>query len=293
MIKRYIAAIMIVLPLIAATQPSVVVSIKPVNDIVAAVMQDVAEPTLLLPPGASPHSYAMKPSQMQALSKAGLVIWVGPELENFLERPLKQIPPEKIFTLLNTEQLILYPYSGHDAHNHGEMDPHFWLDPLNMKIVADMVAERLSMLDPDNAQTYLANASAVKGELTQLNQQLMDQLKPVQDKPFIVFHDAYQYFEKRYHLTSAGSLTINPDIMPSAAQIVLIKQTINERGVTCILSEPQFSPAIVQRISQESGVNYGTIDPVNGPNGSGFTAYAALMQQLADALSQCLTGDKQ
>ncbi len=284
--KHTLLKILLLLPLAAIAQPKVVVSIKPIHDIVQAVMQDVGQPTLLLAPGASPHSYAMKPSQMRAIQDAELIIWIGPDLENFLSKPLAQIKPQKIMTLLNEHELILYPY--HGEHAHGHIDPHFWLDPLNMQILADIVAVRLSEIDPENANVYRANTQLLKAELGKLNQEIADQLKPIKGKPFIVFHDAYQYFEKRYSLSPAGSITINTDIMPSAAQLLAIKQTLKKQGISCIFSEPQFSPAVVERIAAEAGVEYGTLNPIGGTEGTGFTAYAALIQQLADALLQCL-----
>jgi zinc transport system substrate-binding protein len=277
------------LPIIVWAQPNVLVSIKPIHDIATAVMQDIAEPSLLLPPGASPHSYALKPSQARALHQADLIIWVGPDLERFLQKPLAQIDNRKKMTLQNEHELILYPYEGHDhGHSHGVIDPHLWLDPINMQIFAEILALKLALIDPDNAEVYRSNAELVKAELGKLNEELDRKLRPIRGKPFMVFHDAYQYFSRRYHLDIPSSFTINPDLMPSAAQVLAIKQTLKKQGISCIFTEPQFSPAIVQRVAAEANVEYGTLDPIGGPQGTGFTAYALLLQQMADTLSQCL-----
>lgn len=275
-------------PLLALAAPKVVVTIKPLQAIAQAVMADVAEPKLLLKPGVSPHSYALKPSEMRLLQKADLIIWVGPGLENFLNKTLQQLPPENIMTLLNEHELILYPYDDDTQNAHGDVDPHIWLDPLNMQIFAELLAVRLALLDPENADQYHQNAAVVKAELGKLNATIDEQLTPIRHRHFVVFHDAFQYLERRYELHPAGHLTVNPDIMPSAAQILAIKQTLKNQGISCIFSEPQFSPAIVERIAEETGTRYGTLDPIGGPEGTGFAAYTKLMQELADGLLQCL-----
>ncbi len=291
MIRKYIfTTIAMALSFTVFAQPNVVVSIHPIHTIVTAVMQDVATPTLLVSPGASPHNYAMKPSQMQALSEADLVIWIGPELETFLIKPLAQLEPHQLLTLMDEPQFVLYPYESEDHHRDHDhhMDPHLWLDPVNMEIFAGILARKLSEMDPANAATYQSNAATLKTQLNTLNKELAITLKPIAHQPFMVFHDAYQYFEKRYDLGPIFTMTLNPEVMPSAAQILAIKEALRDYQITCLFSEPQFSPAIMQRIAAETGLNYGTLDPDGGPPGNGFSAYAGLLQQMAYMLLQCL-----
>ena len=250
----------------AMAAPSVVASIKPVHSLVAAVMEGVGEPTLLVRGSASPHNYALKPSDAGALESADIVFWTGHGMELFLAEALDTLSGNaEIVELAETPGIALLPmreggafephehHDGHDhdhdhdhghehdhdhdhGHEHGEGDMHFWLDPENAKLMVTHIAAALSAADPENAQAYTANAEAEIAELDDLEAELAATLAPVKDQPFVVFHDAYQYFEQRFGLTLAGSVTVSPETAPGAARIDELKARVAELGATCVFA---------------------------------------------------------
>jgi len=280
-------SMMICLPLYAA--PNVVVSIKPIHDITLAVMEGVGTPTLLVPSGASPHTYALAPSQAKALYEADLIVWVGPGLETFLTQPLlRRKADSTLLTLLEMPGMTLYPAQGNEAHEHGPIDPHLWLDPLNMINYASHLAETLGKIDPANQQGYQTNAKQVIQELTLLDQSLSKKLRPVESNPIMVFHAAYQYFQKRYHLNVVGTLVLRPDTLPSVSRLLEIQQTLKSAKVQCIFSEPQFKPAIVERLVATTNVRHGVMDPLGSPSPVGLAGYETLLNNLADSILGCI-----
>ncbi len=279
---------------IFAAPPKVVVSISPIFALTQALMQNVGEPILLVQPGASPHSYALKPSQVSDLQSADLVIWVGESLETFLIKTIAQLPQKtRVLTLLKTSGLnpLHFRTDAHFAfesdHAHHGFDPHVWLDPIRTQILVVAMANTLVQLDPENKSHYQTNAAALTQQLTLLDQQLNKDLALIKDKPFIVFHDAYQYFEKRYGLNSVAAITLNPEMMPSAQHIKEIQDLIREKHVACIFAEPQFKPAIVEMIATGMQVKEGVLNP-EGTAGFGFLGYQNLLMGLGSALRGCL-----
>lgn len=278
-----------------ASVPKVIVSISPIYALTQAIMQDVAEPILLVTPGASPHSYALKPSQVSDLQTANLVIWIGESLETFLIKTLAQLPKNiQTLTLLQTPGLNPLHFrtsrtweQDHD-HAHTGFDPHVWLDPIRAQTLVSAITQALINIDPKNKNRYETNASTLHQQLAQLDQQLKTELTPLQKKPFIVFHDAYQYLEKRYNLNAVGALTLNPEIMPSAQHVSEIQNLIRTEHVECIFAEPQFKPAIVDMIAKGTGVREGILNP-EGTIGAGFTGYNHLLRTLSSALTTCLS----
>lgn len=290
------------LPVLAA--PKVVVSIMPLHSLVSGVMEGVGSPQLLIGANASPHDYALKPSDARALSEADLVVWVGEDLETMLKRPLQSLAGKaSVLELSRAEGMTLLPSrkggvwevdkhdehdAGHDGHAHGEMDTHLWLSPANARRIVDVVAEQLSALDAANAKTYQANAEAMDKQIGALNKQLQVQLAPVRQRPYIVFHDAYHYFEKAFDLHPAGAIAVNPQHRPGARRIVEIRQAIRDSGAACVFSEPQFRPAIVDVVLEGSGAHHGVLDPLGSTLPPGKGQWFALMQGLADSLTGCL-----
>jgi zinc transport system substrate-binding protein len=272
--------------------PKVVVTISPIYALTQGVMQNVGEPILLVAPGASPHSYALKPSQVSDLNSADLVIWVSESLETFLIKTISQLPnTTKTLALLTTPGLNPLPFRTNHDHNHDHahtgFDPHVWLDPIRSQILVSAIAQALSNIDVEHKNIYEANAKKINQQLSQLDQQLSKDLAAIQNKPFIVFHDAYQYLEKRYNLNAVGIITLNPEIMPSAKHISEIQKLIKQKNVVCIFSEPQFKPAIVDMIAKGTGVREGVLNP-EGTVGHGFTGYSHLLTSLASSLQTCL-----
>lgn len=289
----------------APTPPDVVASVKPLHSLVAGVMRGVGEPYLLVRGGASPHAFALRPSDAKALAGAELVVWAGPPVETFLERPLSTLAAGAwVLTLVREPSVHLLParaggaWESHD-HNHAHETPpagdlatdgHVWLDPLNAKIITDLVADALSRLDPERAAIYRANADAQKAGLDRLHGEMRAALAPVKDRPFIVFHDAYHYLEDRYGLAAAGAITVSPDQPPGAARIVALRQRISAAGAVCVFAEPQFEPAMVRTLAEGTRARTGVLDPEGANIADGPDLYAALMRFNLRSLVDCLSG---
>jgi zinc transport system substrate-binding protein len=286
--------------------PNVVTSIKPVNDLVAAVMEGVGEPTRLIPPGSSPHTYALKPSERQAAEHADVLFWIGPDVETSLEKVSRSLPKgARIITISALPDMDrLQARTGSDwerkrpmaqqAHNHGDhqhrstLDGHMWLSPANASMIVRAAASTLSEIDPAHATRYQSNAEKAIDRLTVLDDIIRSQLAPVQNKPFIVFHDAYQYFEHAYDLKAAGSILVNPEAMASAKRVNDMRNKIKTLGATCVFSEPQFEPKLVQTLIEGTPARTGTLDPLGASLPGGMDGYEQLIQNLANNLLQCL-----
>jgi zinc transport system substrate-binding protein len=306
-----------------ADSPTVVVSIKPIHSLVASVMEGVGEPVLLVEGGASPHGYTLKPSQAAALSKADLVVWIGEGMETWLATPMETLVPAgngleladlSTITLLPGREGGVWEAHAHDehadeehdhaedehvdeehdhaedehAHEHGGYDPHIWFDPHNAAAMARAVADRLMELDPDNAAAYEANLAALTAEIEALDTAAEAALAPVRDRPFIVFHDAYQYFEHHYGLAGVGSITLDPEQAPSAARLAAIRERLADADVVCAFAEPIMDPGLLETAVEGSDVTLATIDPEGIALEAGPALYGQLLGNLAEAMAACL-----
>lgn len=298
-----------------AEVPNVVVSIKPIHSLVASIMQGVGEPALIVEGAASPHTYSMKPSNASALEKANVVFWVGHGLEAFLEKPLESLGSKaKIVELDDAsglEKLKFREGGAFEAHDHGdeheegaeghahgeaghhhdegEFDLHLWLDPTNAKAMAAEIEKTLAAADPDNAAAYKTNLDALNTRLAALDKSLAETVAPIKDKPFIVFHDAYQYFEHRYQVKVAGSITVSPETLPGAARLKQIHEKIVELGATCVFAEPQFEPKLVNVVLEGTSAKSGTLDPEAATLEAGPDLYFQLMDGIGTSLKTCLS----
>lgn len=290
----------------SAEAPRVVATIKPVHALVSAVMGEVGTPVLIVRGSASPHGYTLRPSDAAALENADLVFWTGQGMELFLEEALASLAVDAaVVELAATPGLELLPVRDggafgdhhHDAGDtrHGDhvdstdRDMHFWLDPANAVRVTATICEALAAADPANAAIYEANAAAVAERLAALAAEIDARLAPVRDVPFVVFHDAFQYFEHRFGLTVVGSITVMPDAVPSAARVAEIRHRIEASGAACVFAEPQFQPAIVRTIIEGTGARFGTLDPEGAGLPEGPELYPALLLGIAVSLHDCLS----
>lgn len=294
-----------------AEVPNVVATTKPIHALVAAVMGDLGAPQLIVRGGASPHTYSLRPSDASALEAADVVFWTGHGFELFLEDSIETLAPDAtIVALSGTPAIELLPvreggpfelhadedhepetHAAGDGHEHGEHDMHYWLDPVNAVHMVRAIAEALSTADPDNAPTYRANAAAETQALDALMAEIDAQLAPVRHKPFIVFHDAYQYFERRFGLTLAGTVTVTPDSLPGAQRISELRAKIGETSAACVFAEPQFEPAVVNTIIEGTSARAGTLDPEGAGLTEGPGLYRELLTGLAANLLDCLAAD--
>lgn len=287
--------------------PSVVVSLKPLHSLVAGVMGDVGAPRLLIPGSASPHAYSLRPSDARALSEADLVFWVGRDMETFLARPLASLAGGAAVVALSTVEGVRLlknraggawdGEAGHGdegeaadehAYHHGEYNLHIWLDPDNAIAIVQAAVSALSHVDPDHAADYATNGEALIGRLTALDRELHSELAPVRQTPFVVFHDAYQYFEAHYGLNAVGSITVSPDRAPGASRVSEIRRKIKRLEAACVFSEPQFTPTIVRTLIEGTAARQGMLDPLGVELQAGPDAYFALMRGLGASLRKCL-----
>ena len=173
----------------------------------------------------------------------------------------------------------------HDGHNHGEFDAHIWLDPANAKEMVLEISHELSEIDPSNKSKYEDNASKTIVALDKLIEEVDKSLS--KDISYIVFHDAYQYFEKRFGVIPAGALTLNPDVLPGAKQIADIQDVINDKGIKCIFSEPQYNPKIIETIGNDMKISTGVMDPLGAYIDAGPSMYSDLINGIANSIKDC------
>ncbi len=286
------------------TGPRVVASIKPLHSLVAGIMQGVGEPVLLLQGNVSPHDYSLRPSDVRALNSAQVVFWIGPELESFLVKPLGNAPRVRSAPLLQASGLQQLPLraggawephthegaerDNQDEHEQGAVDTHIWLNPHNAMALVRQIAAVLSDVDPTHQVVYEKNTAAMLKRLAALDITLAGKLGSARYQPYIVFHDAYQYFEKHYGLAAAGLITLSPEQQPGARRVQDIRRQIVANQIVCVFSEPQFEPALVKMLLQDTPAKSGVLDPLGADLPAGPEAYFQLMTGLADSLHGCL-----
>ncbi|WP_439139954.1 zinc ABC transporter substrate-binding protein [Roseicyclus sp.] len=326
-----------------ADVPRVAVDIAPIHALVAKVMDGVGVPDLVMPPGASPHGYALRPSEAAVLQGADLVVWVGQELTPWLADPLATLAPDAArLTLLEAEAIRLldfregvsfaaHDHGEHDAHdNHGEKDahddhahddhahddhahddhahddhahddhghdhdhsgtdPHAWLDPVNAGVWLGVIADELSRLDPENAARYASNAQAAQAGLTTLEAEIAARMAELSGQ-FIVFHDAYHYFEARFGIEAAGAISLSDAAPPGPARVAEIRDLVADQSITCVFAEPQFNRGLVDAVFEGTGVNIGVIDPIGAALTPGAALYDAVLLGMAASFESCLSAD--
>ena len=281
----------------AAPSPRVVASIAPLHSLVAGVMEGVAVPTLLVRGNALIHTYTLRPSQVRALNHAQVVFRIGSGLESFLDKPLAALDKRiRIIELIDWPGMTRLPtrsggmWRG-DTEHHGEsgyIDQHIWLDPRNAKVIISAVVEVLGQTDPEHAEHYRNNGEKLQTRLDELERELGATLAPVREIPYLVFHDAYHYFEARYRLDAVGAVIASPEHMPGARRLREIRKYIRTTNARCLFREPQFRPAWLELIREGTDLKIGTLDPLGASLEPGPDLYFTLMRQLAASLVNCL-----
>ncbi|MEM1288764.1 MAG: zinc ABC transporter substrate-binding protein [Pseudomonadota bacterium] len=371
--------------LASADVPNVAVDIAPVHSLVAKVMDGVGTPDLIIPAGASPHAYSLRPSEAEALQNADVVFWIGEDLSPWLEDVVETLADDaEVATLLDADGITLLDFresalfeahdhgdhEGHDhgdehahddhdhddehahgdheddheeehahddhdhddehahsdhdhdhddehahgdhdhddeeehahgdhdhgdehahddhGHEHGEHDPHAWLSPTNAAAWLNVIAAQLSAVDPDNAGAYFANAAAAREELEALSEEISAILDPVRGTSFVVFHDAYQYFEDDFDFPASGAISLSDASDPSPARIAEIQERVRTEGVDCVLSEPQYNPGLVATVLDGTDASTGVIDPLGSAFEPGPELYTQVIRGIATTLTECL-----
>ena len=296
----------------------VVASIKPIHSLASYLMDGVGKPDLIVDGYNSPHGFALKPSHAKMLQNADLIFWVGEDLESFLEKPLNSIAKKaekielmEIKGLKKLEFRERNIFDGHDDHGHdehkedehkehghkedkhddhhehahGEHDPHIWLDPMNAKVILSEMAEHLIENDQENATKYKANLKKAHKDLDKLTKEVKSELN--KDFKSIVFHDAYQYFEKRFGVNVLGAFTVNTDVLPGAEQLSEIREVIEHEKVSCVISEPQFNTDIIKAVAKDTNIKTGVIDPLGATLNPGKTLYFDLIKNMSSSFKSC------
>jgi zinc transport system substrate-binding protein len=281
----------------AAPAPDVLVSIKPLHSIVAAVMQGVATPELLLTGAASPHSYALKPSDARKIARARVIFWTGPVLETFLVTPLANLGRQaRVVALLDAEGVTrLTARKGgvweadEDDDHAGGIDGHIWLDPRNAIAMAGTIARTLAIADPSHAALFTANSEAFAQRVMRLDAELTRSLAPIRATPYLLFHDAFHYFEARYGLSPMGAVTVAADRPPGVRRVEMLRARIKGAGAICVFSTPQFSPRLLPALTEGSAARSAVLDDLGADILQGPGLYEALLARIAGSLRSCLT----
>ncbi|MCB1737245.1 MAG: zinc ABC transporter substrate-binding protein [Gammaproteobacteria bacterium] len=284
--------------------PNVVVTILPLHSLLGSLMQGVAEPELLIDPAQSPHKVELRPSQARRLAHADLFVWVGEELESGLRKAVTVLPANATIIRLGHDAAVgtlpardsgewePHHHEG-DADAHGGIDPHLWLNPAQAMQIAARMSAALVAIDPANAAIYRANLHDLHSRLEQFDADLEARLAPVRTQPYLVFHDAYQYFETHYRMNALGAVTIDADHAPGARRIGELRRRIHDSHARCVFAEPHFEPRVVRTLIEGGDARSGEIDPVGRDIAPGPNAYFELLDRLASALVSCLAATPQ
>lgn len=314
--KRCMSTFLIMIFALIATStyatPNVVVSIAPLHSLMSEVMRGVGEPVLLIEGGQSPHSSYLAPSARRKIARADLLVWLDASFESSLAKAFSQATPEtKVVGILAAPTIRKLPIRANGVwevgHQHHEADssdhasddmpltitalksdPHLWLSTQNAIEIVSILASEISQIDPQHAQQYASNRAQIIESIGKLKNTLTLDLRPVADVPYLVFHDAYHYFEDEFGLSPAGAVTLNPERKPGAKTIMAIKSLIVERDVRCLFSEPQFEPGLLRRLAEDEKIKTGVLDPLGSNFPPGIGQWYSLMRAMRDSLLSCL-----
>jgi zinc transport system substrate-binding protein len=293
----FIATFLLIGP--AQAEVKVLTSIKPLQLIAAAVQDGVAIPEVLLPPGASPHNYALRPSDVRKVQSVDLLYWIGPDMEGFLPRVLngrtlpsvavQDLPGMKLRRFAEDSHSHAEEADDHDHdHRPGSLDAHLWLSPVNARVIATKIAADLSAADPDNATRYQSNLKAFDERLDALDARLKKRLADVQGKPYFVFHEAFDYFEDAYGLKHVGVFSVAAEVQPGAQHVAAMRARLQEVGKTCVFSEPPLRPRLAETLVAGLPVKLAELDALGGYTPATAQGYEQVLEKLGNDLAGCL-----
>lgn len=287
----------------AQAEVRVLTSIKPLQLIAAAVQDGVGQPEVLLPSGASPHHYALRPSDVRRVQSADLLYWIGPDMEGFLPRVLKNrtLPVVAVQSLPGMHLRHFGADSAsheedheedHDEHDHdhrpGSLDAHLWLSSVNARVIAAKMAADLSKADPANAARYSNNVKAFNARLDAMDVRIKDRVARVAGKPYFVFHEAFDYFEDAYGLKHAGVFSVAAEVQPGAQHVAAMRARLTEMGKTCVFSEPPLRPRLAETLTAGLPARLAELDALGSNTPVTATGYELLLNKLGDDLVGCL-----
>lgn len=297
---------------ISKAEIQVVTSIKPIHSLASLILDGVANPKLIVDGNNSPHNFSLKPSHAKMLQKADVIFWVNQDLESFLTKPLNNIAKSaKKIELINSNGIKKLKFreknifedhhdqgkqkhdhhdhgkkkDNHHDHAHGEFDPHIWLDPVNAKVIVKEITKQLILLDKENEAKYRKNLDKAFKRLDKLEADIKSNIN--KGARYVVFHDAYQYFENRFNIKTLGALTVNTEVLPGAEQLKKIRKVIKHQKARCIFSEPQFNPKIINAIAKDTKIKTGLLDPLGANLQDNKDLYFKLMKNLSSSIKGC------
>ena len=284
----------------AQAEVRVLTSIKPLQLIAAAVQDGVGSPQVLLPPGASPHNYALRPSDVRRVRDSDLLYWIGPDMESFLPRVLKNrtLPVVDVQSLPGMRlrhfaaDSASHEEEDPDEHDHdhrpGSLDAHLWLSSFNARVIAAKMAADLSAADPANAARYSSNAKAFNTRLDALDTRIKARVAGISGKPYFVFHEAFDYFEDAYGLKHAGVFSVAAEVQPGARHVAAMRERLTEMGKTCVFSEPPLRPRLAETLTAGLPAKLAELDALGSDTPINAQGYELLLSTLGDDLVGCL-----
>lgn len=294
-----IASIILMLSSVSyAKELNVVTSIKPIHSLVSRVMGDLGKPELLVQGGVTPHIFRMKPSDFRKIANADVLFYISPKFETFLRSTsLAESSTLNAIAFAEQQDIKLHPFrdskiwfseGGPDEeHQHSDMDLHIWLDPSNTRRIVNIIKETLSELDPANSINYVKNANVLIKELYDQEELIRELLRPLRDSAMIVYHDAFQYYEKAFSLRSFGAIQLKSDETPSIKHLAALKKIAAERNVTCVLAIPGTHPRIAMAVMGDTSAGYGVVDHLGQYLEPGPESYFQLMFEITQSILDC------
>jgi zinc transport system substrate-binding protein len=299
-VSRFLALFVAFIAFSAQADVRVLTSIKPLQQIAAAVQDGVGSPDVLLPPGASPHHYALRPSDVRRVGDADLLYWIGPDMENFLPRVLAS--RSKATVAVQSLAGMKLRHFGEDSHSHeeedhddhdhdhrpGSLDAHLWLSSANARVIAAKMAADLAQVDPVNAARYQSNLKAFDERLDALDGRIKARVAGIADKPYFVFHEAFDYFEAEYGLKHTGVFSVASEVQPGAQHVAAMRKRLQEVGKTCVFSEPPLRPRLAETLTAGLPVRLAELDALGGTDPVDGKGYERLLEKLGGELAGCL-----
>ena len=314
--------------LFASETTGIITTIQPITSLVSAVIGNTGKTISLIPTEISPHEYKLKPSDIKKLQNGNIIFYVSDHLETSITKVFENLPKNiksinlmedagiKHLAIRDNEAWERHDHrhghgdhhdhdkkakehddhedekhaKKHDDHNNHEKedDVHIWLSPDNAVKIIKKVNKELSLYFPENAKTYNKNTNQMIKKINELEVELKNELSGIKDKPYIVFHDAYQYFETSFDLNAVGSIALDGDIASSPKQISFIKDKIVKFKASCVFEEPQFDSKLLKIVAEGTNAQIGTLDPLGLNIKSGENFYLQLLKNMAKSLKDCL-----
>ncbi len=296
MFKRVaaICALSIVLTEAAVAQPQVLTSIKPLQLIAADLMDGVAVPELLIPANVSPHHFTLRPSDIRKMTDAGLVLWVGPQMETYLSDFLGELDGKIIVVEVAAQNGVVLHQPGGELATETEpqaddrYDPHLWLNTSNARLVAEQLAQQLISMDPENQLRYRANLTRFVASIDALEEATMADMVLLKEGRYAVYHDGLQYFERQFGIKHQFVLVPDHEIQPGIRHILDIRSRLDELRPTCLLEDVNSNDSTTETVFGDYPINRVRVDVLGETISPGPGSYAQLIGNLAQAINTCL-----